>query len=208
MSGTTDRHTGQRPRRATALPGASRHVTIVHSDIVGSTDLVAAAGPRYPDLLARHRRLIATSVARRGGSFLSHAGDGTLAIFEKPADALDAAVDAQRALGEETWPAGLTPRVRMGVHAGEVYDLADGEPVGLAVHHGARIMDLAAPGQVLVSEAVLASLPAGGGPRLVGAGRHEVRDHRDPVLLHQVAADGVTVVVPRETHAPILSSVA
>jgi class 3 adenylate cyclase len=208
MSGTTDRHEGQGPRRATALPGASRHVTIVHSDIVGSTDLVAAAGPRYPDLLARHRRLIAAAVDRRGGSFLSHAGDGTLAIFDKPAEALEAAVEAQQALGDEPWPAGLVPRVRMAVHAGEVYDLADGEPVGLAVHHGARIMSLAAPGQVLVSEAVVASMPAGGGPRLVAAGRHEVRDHRDPVRLHQVAADGLTVVVPRQTHAPLLSSVA
>jgi class 3 adenylate cyclase len=106
-----------------------------------------------------------------------------------------AAVDAQRALGDEPWPGGLAPRVRIGVHAGEVYDL-DGEPVGLAVNLGARIMAEAVGGQVMVSDAVAQAAAGAVAPRLADAGWHQIRNHAGPVHLHQVVADGLTVVVP------------
>ena len=208
MRNAADTHAGRRPGCRTAGTDAPRRVTIVHSDIVGSTDLVAQAGSRYPQVLSRHRRLIAAAVARLGGRFLSHAGDGTMAIFDEPVAALRAAVEAQRALAGEPWPAGLAPRVRMGVHAGDVYDLADGEPVGLAVHEGARIMALAGAGQVVVSDAVAESVPAGEGPCLAEAGHHAVRDHRGPVRLRQVVADGLTVVLPSAPAGAPLCSVA
>jgi class 3 adenylate cyclase len=170
--------------------------------MVCSTELAAAAGPRYPRLLARHRALIEAAVRRAGGRFLAHAGDGTLALFDDPRDALAAAVSAQRALADEPWPGvGPIPRVRMGVHAGEVYDL-DGEPVGLAVNLGARIMAAAAAGQVVVSDTVARALtgavpvPGRAAPRLADAGWHEIRNHAGPVHLHQVMADGLTTTGP------------
>jgi class 3 adenylate cyclase len=83
----------------------------------------------------------------------------------------------------------------MGVHAGEVYDL-DGEPVGLAVNLGARIMAAAAGGQVVVSDAVAQAVAGEGAPRLADAGWHQIRNHAGPVHLHQVVAGGLTVVVP------------
>jgi class 3 adenylate cyclase len=166
-----------------------RHVTLVHSDIVGSTPLLAAAGPRYPGLLRRHREIVARAAARRGGEFLSYAGDSTLALFAAPEDALAAAAEAQRALAIEPWPDGLAPRVRMGVHAGEVYDL-DGEPVGLAINHGARIMSAAAAGQVLVSDIVADAVARAGrpadAPALADAGWHDLRDHAGLSHLHQI----------------------
>ncbi|HET6950907.1 MAG TPA: adenylate/guanylate cyclase domain-containing protein, partial [Acidimicrobiales bacterium] len=137
-------------------------MTVVQSDIVASTRLVAAAGPAYPDLLLRHRALIARAVARWGGRFLAHAGDGTLAVFDRPAGALAASVEAQQALGAAPWPDGLAVRVRMGVHSGEVYEVG-GEPVGLTLNHGARIMGAARAGQVVLTDAVvdaLGGLPA------------------------------------------------
>lgn len=196
MATTTATGTGRRPGQSGGEPAAlARHVTIVHGDMVSSTELVEAAGPRYPQLLARHRALIGAAVERWGGRFLAHAGDGTLALFDDPCDAVAAAVDAQRALGDEPWPGGLALRVRMGVHAGEVYDL-DGEPVGLAVNLGARIMAEAAGGQVVVSDAVARVVAGEGAPRLADAGWHQIRNHAGPVHLHQVVAGGLTVVVP------------
>ncbi|MBN2624138.1 MAG: adenylate/guanylate cyclase domain-containing protein [Acidimicrobiales bacterium] len=169
------------------------------SDIVSSTHLLEAAGPGYLWLLVRHRALVAAAVERQGGEFLSHAGDSTLAVFDRPENALVAAVEAQQALGAEPWPDGLAVRVRMGVHTGDVYD-AGGEPVGLAINHGARVMAAAAPGQVTVSPAVVvdgvAARLARAGVVLADAGRHTMRDHTGPVRLRQVVADGVTVVVP------------
>lgn len=176
-------------------PARPRTVAVVQSDIVGSTQLLRAAGERYPDLLMRHRALIAAAARRLGGRFLSHAGDGTLAVFDHADDAIAASVAAQRALAAERWPQGLVPRVRMGVHTGDVYEI-DGEPVGLAIHQGARIMALAQAGQVMVSGAAAAEAATspGGWYAVADAGWHAVRDHTGPVRLHQVVADGLTVV--------------
>jgi class 3 adenylate cyclase len=204
----------RRPRRwTTTVAGTVRRVAVVQSDIVSSTQLLEAAGAEYPRLLVRHRSLIAAAVARRGGSFLTYAGDGTMAVFERPDAAVLASVDAQRALAAEPWPEGLNPRVRMSVHAGDVFDIG-GEPVGLAINHGARIMSVAQAGQVMVSPAAADAAEAAGG---VGRGRgglvvadagwHELRDHCGPVRLRQVVAEGLTVVLPEAERAALVAEV-
>ncbi len=177
---------------------------MVHSDIVSSTHLLEAAGPDYPGLLLRHRALIAAAVVRRGGEFLSHAGDGTLAVFDRADGALLASVEAQRALAAEPWPEGRVPRVRMGVHVGDIFEI-EGEPVGLVINHGARIMSAAQPGQVMLSAAAAEAATCDGRPRVGGfsvadAGWHALRDHAGPVRLRQVVADGLTVVLPESGH--------
>ena len=180
---------------------------MVQTDIVGSTRLLEAAGESYPWVLLRHRALISGAVERLGGSFLAHAGDGTLAVFDCAHDAIAASVEAQQALAAERWPDGLALRVRAGVHAGEIYEV-DGEPVGLTINQGARIMAAAEPGQVIVSSAALtaASPCASSGAMgattvrypIADAGWHALRDHIGPVRLRQVVADGLTVVLPAD----------
>jgi class 3 adenylate cyclase len=198
------------PSRSDRLATRPREVTIVHSDIVSSTRLIETAGSAYPRMLVRHRALIARAVERAGGRFLAHAGDGTLAVFDRADAAVLAAAEAQRALLAERWPGGFAVRVRMGVHTGEVYEVA-GEPVGLAVHHGARIMAAAQPGQVVLStEAAVAARLAGVDrlhPSSVrDAGWHFVRDHPAPVHLRQLVADGLTVVLPDRERPPSAAS--
>jgi class 3 adenylate cyclase len=180
-----------------------RNAVVVHTDIVGSTRLVEAAGDRYPAVLLRHRALIRAAVQSLGGRFLAHAGDGTLAVFDSAGDAIAASVEVQRALAAEAWPGGLDLQVRAAVHAGEIYDV-DGEPMGLTVNQGARIMAAAEPGQVVLSAAaVTAASPCGGDAGattvrypIADAGWHALRDHDRPVRLRQVVADGLTVVLP------------
>lgn len=188
------RHGYERPRR----------VSVVLSDMVSSTQLLEIAGAGYPRLLMRHRALIAGAVARLGGRFISHAGDGTLAVFDRADDAIAASVEAQRALAAERWPDGLVPRVRMGVHTGDVVEV-DGEPVGLVINHGARVMAAACAGQVMVSAAAAEAGARAGAPRsgdvtIADAGWHTLRDHAGPVRLRQVVADGLTVTLPTERH--------
>ena len=192
------------PRRGPVdeRPQRPRTAVVVQTDIVGSTNLLTTAGDRYPGLLLRHRDLIRSAVRGAGGRFLSHAGDGTLAVFDCAGDAIAASVAAQRALAAERWPEGLSLRVRTGVHAGEIYEV-DGEPVGLMINQGARIMAAAEPGQVMVSSAVVtaaAPCAGGGGGRypVADAGWHALRDHTGPVRLRQVVADGLTVVLPAD----------
>jgi class 3 adenylate cyclase len=193
------------PGRVDDRPRRPRNAVVVHTDIVGSTRLLAAAGERYPALLLRHRALIGAVVERMRGRFLAHAGDATLAVFDSAGDAIAASVEAQRALAAERWPGGLDVRVRTAVHAGEIYEV-DGEPVGLSVHQGARIMAAAEPGQVVVSSAVVTAASECDGDAgattvrypIVDAGWHLLRDHDGPVRLRQVVADGLTVVVPAD----------
>jgi class 3 adenylate cyclase len=110
---------------------------VLFSDIVGSTPLLAAGQDRYSDLLLRHRELLGMAAVRHGGTLAPREGDGCLGLFPSTTAAISAGVDGQHALAAEPWPEGLTVRVRMVVHEGDVVD-ADGEPVGLAVHHAAR----------------------------------------------------------------------
>jgi predicted ATPase/class 3 adenylate cyclase len=120
-------------------------VTLLFSDIEGSTRLLQALGERYAEALADHRRAMRDAFTRHGGIEVDTQGDSFFAVFGGAKDAVAAAADAQEAL------AGGAVRVRMGIHTGEPETTAEGY-VGLDVHRAARIMGAAHGGQVLISE--------------------------------------------------------
>jgi pimeloyl-ACP methyl ester carboxylesterase len=130
--------------------------TVLFTDLVGSTEKAAALGDRrWHHLLENHHRIVRRHLVRFRGSEVHTTGDGFLATFDGPARAIRCAcaiVDEVRALGLE---------VRAGLHTGECEVMA-GDIGGLAVHIGARIAALAAPGEVLVSNTVK-DLVAGSG---------------------------------------------
>src|SRR4051794_15792615 len=131
-----------------ALPTGT--VTLLYSDIEGSTELLGRLGDRYSGVLEDHRRLLRELVAGAGGSEIDCRGDEFLFVFPEAAPAVDAAVRAQRALGSYPWPDEGTVAVRMGLHSGEP-TLQGTSYVGLDVHRVARIASAAHGGQVLVS---------------------------------------------------------
>ena len=88
-------------------------VTLLFTDIEGSTRLLEAVGQRYGELLGEHRETLRDSFARHGGVEFGTEGDAVFAAFTRAADAIAAASDAQRAL------AGGPVRVRMGIHTGD-----------------------------------------------------------------------------------------
>ena len=131
-------------------------VTFLLTDVVASTRLwreSEAAGAA----LRRQAELIHGCVASHAGVLPPDQGEGdsTLAVFERPAAALAAAVDVQRALAAEPWPAGSAVRVRMAVHTGEA-EVRDGSRYGgLALIRAARLRSLSHGGQILVSTATV-----------------------------------------------------
>ena len=174
----------------TRLPGGT--VTLLLSDIEGSTRLLDALGDSYAGVLSTHRELIRQAVAEQNGVEVDAVGDGVLAAFATARAGLLAAVSAQRALAGHAWPGSFVVRVRMGAHTGQPARTQDGY-VGLDVHRCARICSAAHGGQVLVSEATrLAVGDEGlGDLGLHDLGEHELKDLPARERLYQLTGDGL-----------------
>lgn len=144
-------------------PRGRRLLTIVVTDIAHAASTMTRLGDQaWRELLAAHDHEVDEHLARFGGRRVKYLGDGCLAVFDGPARAIRCAVgivDAAARLGL---------RVRAGLHCGEC-ETADDDVRGIAVHVAARVTDLAAPGEVLVS-ATVRDLVAGSGIRF-GPGR-------------------------------------
>ena len=163
-------------------------VTLLFSDIEGSTRLLRRLGDAYAEQLARHRVLLRGAFESNGGFVLEGEGDAFFVSFQSASEAVVAAAAAQLALAEEEWPAGSEIRVRIGLHTG-VPRLIDGRYVGLDVHQAARVMSAAHGGQVLFTEPTRALL--GDGVALRDLGEHVLRDLAGRWRLYQLEIDGL-----------------
>src|SRR3954447_5734197 len=105
-------------------------VTLLFTDIEGSTGLVQSLGDRYPGALEEHRRIVRAAVAEHGGEEIDCRGDEFSTVF---GDATSA-VAAARAIQE----AQTNVRIRIGIHSGDPLRV-DGGYVGIDVHRAARI---------------------------------------------------------------------
>jgi peptide/nickel transport system substrate-binding protein len=127
-------------------------VTLLFTDIEGSTRLLKQLRDRYGDVLADHRRLLREAVAAHDGREIDTQGDAFFVAFRRARDAVAAAVEAQQAIGGHAWPDGAQVRVRMGIHTGEP-SVGDEGYHGLGLHRGARICAAGHGGQILLSNA-------------------------------------------------------
>ncbi|BBX69511.1 adenylate/guanylate cyclase domain-containing protein [Mycolicibacterium psychrotolerans] len=125
-------------------------VVLVFSDIEGSTQRNESLGDReWVKVLERHNGLVQRQVADHHGYVLKNQGDGFMVAFAEPADAVRCSMSIQRALLDETERYdGI--RVRIGIHAGTSVRRGD-DLFGRNVAMAARIADLAAGGEILVS---------------------------------------------------------
>src|SRR2546430_2355095 len=114
-------------------------ITLLFTDIEGSTRLLTRLGERYADVLAEYRHLLRGVFEYWHGHEVDTQGDAFFVVFARATEAVSAAVAAQRALAAHAWPEGVEMRVRMGLHTGEP-SLAAGGYVGVDVHYTARIM--------------------------------------------------------------------
>src|SRR5256886_5678199 len=162
-------------------------VTLLFTDMEGSTRLLQEVGERYTDLLEEYRQLLRAAFGRWNGNVVDTQGDAFFVAFARATDAVSAAVAAQRALASHVWPEGVVVRVRMGLHTGEPRLSSEGY-TGLDVHYAARMMSAAHGGQVLLSQTtrdlVEHDLPEG--VSLRDLGEHHLKDLEQAVHLNQV----------------------
>jgi class 3 adenylate cyclase len=152
-------------------------VTLLFTDIEGSTLLLKALGDEYGDVLAEHQRLLRAVFEEAGGHEIDTQGDAFFVAFARAKDAVAAALAAQSSLANTPWPDGQEVRVRIGIHTAE--PTVGGERyVGLGVHRAARICSAGHGGQILLSgatrELVEEQLPPG--IELLDLGEHHLKD--------------------------------
>ena len=146
--------TGMHTFAGPALSRGGGLATLLFTDLVESTPTAARLGDRaWRELLSEHFAAARSALDRFGGREIYTTGDGILATFDGPANALRAA----EAIRDGAARHGL--RVRAGVHVGEV-QFAGGDVRGVAVHEAVRIMGEAAAGEILVSETTRALVQA------------------------------------------------
>jgi class 3 adenylate cyclase/DNA-binding transcriptional regulator YiaG len=172
-------------------------VTLLFTDIEGSTLLLQQLGERYASVLSEYRDLLRSAFRGHHGYEVDTQGDGFFVVFVRAREAALAIVAAQRALTTHSWPEGVEVRVRMGLHTGEPSLIGEGY-VGLDVHYAARIMQAAHGGQVLLSQTthdlVENDLPFG--VSLRDLGKHRLKDLQRPAHLYQLDIVGLHAEFP------------
>lgn len=166
-----------------ALPSGT--VTFLFTDIEGSTRLWEQHPHEMRGSLERHDELLRSSIERFGGFVFSRAGDAFAAAFSGVDKAIEASIDAQRALASEAWPALSQIRVRMGLHVGEVHE-RNRDYFGPALNKAARLMASAHGGQTVASSAAAA---VSGGTNLLDLGEHRLKDLAASERIFQIGAE-------------------
>src|SRR5688572_16333598 len=153
VSGADDRVLRGIEGRMVALPEGA--VTVLFTDVEGSTDLRTRLGDEAADELLRlHEEIVRDRVVHHGGHEIKALGDGFMVAFASPRKAISCAVEIQRALGDRNRAdPGRELRVRIGINAGEVSEKA-GDLFGAAVNAAARIAGKARGGQILIANVV------------------------------------------------------
>jgi predicted ATPase/class 3 adenylate cyclase/DNA-binding CsgD family transcriptional regulator len=168
-------------------------ITLLFTDIEGSTQLLKQLGERYIDVLTQCRSLQRMAFHTNHGYEIDTQGDAFFVAFARAIDAMSAAVGVQHALATYQWPDGVSVRVRIGVHTGEPQRSTEGY-VGLDLHHAARIMSAGHGGQVLLSQTtrdlVVHDLPEGVSLRDLGA--YRLKDLQHPSHLYQLVIPGLS----------------
>lgn len=157
----------------------SGRVTLLFTDVEGSTQLLHELGDGYADVLADHRRTLREAFARHHGTEVDTQGDAFFYVFPSADDAVAAAGE-----GSELLAAGPV-HVRIGVHTGTPQLTSEGY-VGADVHLAARIGAVGHGGQVVLSGAAHREL--GAPPELLELGEHRLKDFDEPVPLYQLGS--------------------
>jgi predicted ATPase len=151
-------------------------VTFLFTDIESSTRLLREDPESYARQLAEHRAKLRDAFRRHHGVEVDTQGDAFFVAFSRASDAVAAAEDAQRAIGDSQ------VRVRMGIHTGEPVVTDEGY-VGLDVHRAARIAAAGHGGQILLSQAARDLVGRG---EIRDLGQHRLKDLPAPERIYQL----------------------
>jgi len=175
---------------AAIIPGTRERDNAVRSvmftDIVGSTEMAQRLGDDIAfELVTTHDAIVRGSVAEHSGRVIKHTGDGIMAVFMSPLQAIKSACKIQTAVSalvpEDDRP---SFQVRIGAAAGEPIE-RDNDFFGSTVNLAARLCAQADPGTVLVTNGI-AELCLGKGMRFSEVREASLKGFDDPIRTQQV----------------------
>jgi predicted ATPase/class 3 adenylate cyclase len=153
-------------------------VTLLFTDIEGSTRLLHQLGDAYGEALAAHRRVLREAFVAHGGVEVDTQGDAFFFAFPNAAEAAAAAAEARDALADGPI------RVRMGLHTG-LPSRTDEGYYGLDVHLGARVAAVGWGGQVLLTRPTRELVDGD----ILDLGEHRVKDFEQPLWIYQLGRE-------------------
>jgi class 3 adenylate cyclase len=179
----------------TELPRGT--VTLLFTDVEGSTRLLKQLRDRYGELLAAHHRLMREALGQHGGREVDTQGEAFFAVFPRAKDAVRAAVAALRSHASHEWPGAVEVRVRMGLHTAEP-DLVGDRYFGLGVHRAARLCAIGHGCQILLSRSTAGLVDEDEMPDVAvrDMGEHRLKDLDRPERIYQVVAEGLSADFP------------
>ena len=179
----------------------SGKITFLFTDIEGSTKLAHEFHELLPEALQRHQQILHEAVAANNGYVFRIIGDAFFCSFERSADAVKAAREAQILFSKEQWKE-VTIKVRIGIHAGDAeWNGTDYEGY-LTLARTNRIMSAAYGEQIIISEKVYKDLADelhvlnSNGIFFRDLGERRLKDVVQPIRLYQVTAPGLREEFP------------
>lgn len=171
------------------MAGSPGVMTLVFTDLVGSTELLQRLGDDAAEELRRvHFSLVRRALAAAGGDEVKTLGDGLMAAFTSPVQAARGAVEVQRAIDEHNLeqPPERELHLRVGLHAGEPIE-DEGDFHGTAVVVARRLCDKARGGQILASDLVAGLIGSRGGFHFRAMGPLKLKGLTDPLPAVEIA---------------------
>ena len=177
-----------------------RLAAIVAADIAGYSRLMGRDEEGTHARIKRHRReLIEPSIAEHHGKLIKYTGDGFLAMFDSPVEAVRCAIVIQQSMVGRNASLPLEQRIlyRIGIHLGDV--IIEPEDIyGEGVNIAARLEGIARPGDLYISGGVYEQIKN----KLVCAyqslGDRQVKNITDPVTVYRVLPDPAALVDARK----------
>jgi class 3 adenylate cyclase/DNA-binding SARP family transcriptional activator len=167
-----------------------RTVSVLFTDVVGSTELRSALGDnRADDVFARHYEDQVSAVLENHGTLVKGLGDGIMVVFDSAADAVAAGAQIQSRTAERARLEDVDLAARVGISAGDA-SLENGDWFGTPVVEASRLCAAATAGQVLVADLVRSLAGSRTHIAFRRIGPMTLKGLADEVVAYEIEADG------------------
>ncbi len=169
-----------------AAASSSRIMTVMFTDMVGSTDLTQAQGDKAAqNIVRRHNTIVRNALAQYQGKEIKHTGDGIMASFTSSASGVEAAVVIQQHIAKHNAQHPDQPlHIRIGINAGEPIEEEE-DLFGSTVQLAARVCARCDTDGILITN-VVKELASGRSLRFTSIGGQDLKGFKEQIVLFRV----------------------